>query len=132
MIDWMLRAELADDELAIEFLDHPERFEPTDHALVMIYDRAYSLPSDWLCISKDARAAMAKERLRVGHISNHRIEIQWGYSSTAGRDCPILANLARCMIGDGRGGVQWREIRDGGIAFVTSEFIQRKYAECDI
>lgn len=126
MSDYTLRVALSKDSMALEFLDHPDRFEPTEHALVMMYDAAYSMPGDWLCVTIDVRLAMAKERIRCGHISHHRIEIEWAYSSTADRECPVLMNVANCRISDGRGGTEVREVCDGGIAFNTSSFIKRK------
>ncbi len=122
-----LKADLAGDELALEFLAHPERFEPTPFAIAAICDRAYGLLDDWLCIPKEIRCAMATARLNARHIRNARVEIKWAYSSTAGCPCAVMTTFAECLVRGPRGGEEWRQFDSGGgIAFVTSSFIQRK------
>lgn len=109
--------------LAREFINCPERFEPTDHALLQIFQRAVEHSWEWLVIPREARMARAKAFAERGTISDLTCRIVWAYSSTAGKECPVLRTSATFYPQDGSRKVT---VSDGGVAFVLDEFIKRK------
>ena len=55
-------------------------------------------------------------------IRNLRVSVKWGYSSTIGTEAAILDIKYEGRGPDGK----WREYRDGGIAFMLEELVQKR------
>ena len=114
----------AEKKLAEEFLDYPGRFRPTKHAVKSAYADFVVTPSiGRVCWPSEVGA---RYPIREGAMRNVEVRPEYEYSSTAGRDCAIIAVYAEVPEKDeGTGRTKWIKRRSGGIAFNLKDWVER-------
>lgn len=104
-------------EFVEEFLDHPERFVPTEHSIQSAYCDFVLRPAggEYVWPAQVGRTVP----LRANALRNVSVHVEYRYSSTMGCDSPVVVILAEVE----RNG-EWEALESGGVAFCLRNFVQ--------
>jgi len=109
----------AEKTFAEEFIDHPERFRATEHAVKLAYADFVIRPTGKFCWPQDVGSAefpMDADALR-----NVESKVDYAYSSTLGGNAAIHETWAEVRQPDG----SYQKMRSGGVAFGLRDWVER-------
>jgi len=109
----------AEKEFIEEFIEHPERFKPTEHAIKMAYAEFVVRPSGHFCWPQEVGTVYPMD---ADALRNVEVKVDYGYSSTLGGSAAIEETWAEVKQSDG----SWEKRRAGGVAFSIRSFVEKK------
>lgn|GEM_PF-6968749 len=101
-----------------EFLDHPERFRLTEHALKTAYSEFVAQPRGHFVWPQEV--GTDKCPIDASLIRNVGTRLEYAYSSTAGCRCAVHVTTAEVLNGG-----EWEPVDSGGIAFCLRDWIEK-------
>jgi len=101
-----------------EFIDHPDRFRPTEHAIKMAYADFVVRPSGNFCWPQDVGTTYPMD---ADVMRNVEVKVNYAHSSTLGGDAAIQETFAEVKQLNG----SWEKKRVGGVAFILHDWIEK-------
>ena len=109
----------AEKAFAEEFIDHPEKFKATEHAVRLAYADFVVRPTGQFCWPQEVGSA--KFPMDADALRNVESKVDYAYSSTLGSNAAIHETWAEVKQPDG----SYKEMRSGGVAFGLRDWVER-------